>query len=93
VNAPAVRTDPKKVSSVAFSVPAVPVLLNTRIRPLTPTRNCVGPTAPMLSGGTKFESALRVAPVKLDPTVSAFGPGNALRVAGPPAGDAGLGTS
>ena len=28
----------KNVSSVAFSVPAVPALLKTRIRPLTPTR-------------------------------------------------------
>src|SRR5438105_4360784 len=85
-------TDEKKLSSVELSEPTEPALLKTRIRPLTVTRNCDGPTAPMLSGGTKAESEARVAPVKLVPTES-FAP---LRTApifapGADAGEPGLG--
>ena len=59
-------TEEKNVSRVASSEPTTPALLNTLMRPLTPTRNCVGPTAPIESGGTNPESP-NVAPVKLVP--------------------------
>src|SRR5512135_2155584 len=46
-------TDAKKTSVSAFSPPSdEPVALSkVRRRPLTPTRNCAGPTAPEVSGG------------------------------------------
>lgn len=55
----------KKLSVVVSSAPSTaPVLLlNVRIRPLTPTRNWVGPAAPIESGGMSPES-LKVAPRK-----------------------------
>ena len=47
------------------------VLLKERNRPLTVTRNCVGPTAPIVSGGTSPESD-SWAPRKLVLTVCAI---------------------
>ena len=93
VPATGVSTEEKKVSRVAFSWPTAPALLNTRMRPLTPPRNWVGPTAPMLSGGTNWESAASVAPVKLLPTES-FGPVASAApsfVSGVEAGESGFG--
>src|ERR1051326_2620532 len=59
-------TDAKKTSESRLSAPSVVplVLLNDRNRPLTATIYCVGPTAPMLSGGNAPVS-FNVAPVKL----------------------------
>src|SRR5512143_2330806 len=50
---PLERTVAKKLSVVAFRKPsATPVaLLYDRIRPLTTAMNCVGPAAPIESGG------------------------------------------
>src|SRR3954451_18704466 len=65
-----VITDAKKTSGSALITPSVApvVLLKVRRRPLTKTTNCVGPTAPIESGGNAPVSA-SVAPVKLVPTV------------------------
>src|SRR5439155_20697757 len=65
-----VITELKKLSVVVLSTPsAAPVLLlKVRTLPLMTTRNCVGPTAPIESGGKPLASA-RVAAVKLKPTV------------------------
>src|SRR5437763_6554174 len=84
-------TEEKNESRLAFSEPTAPALLKTRIRPLTVTRNCDGPTAPMLSGGTNPESA-SVAPVKLVPTES-FGAASAAPsfASGVVAGESGFG--
>src|SRR5690349_11933119 len=61
-----VITEAKKLSIVVLSTPsAAPVVLSKeRRRPLMATMNCVGPTAPIVSGGYAPVSA-RVAPVKL----------------------------
>ena len=69
-----VITELKKLSVVVLRTPsALPVLLlNVRTLPLMTTRNCVGPTAPMESGGKPLVSA-RVAAVKLSPTVCESG--------------------
>src|SRR5215208_2648942 len=72
---PESKTDAKKTSGSASTAPsAVPLLLlKLRKRLFTVTMNCVGPTAPILSGGTAAPSA-RVAPVKLVlGTCGAFG--------------------
>src|SRR5439155_8301074 len=65
-----VFTEEKNTSVSRFSTPsATPVdLLKERMRPLTATMYCVGPTSPMLSGGKAPVSA-SVAPVKLVPRV------------------------
>src|SRR5437773_10544126 len=57
--------DAKKTSVSALTTPsATPVaLLKVRTRPLTWTTNCVGPAAPIVSGGKAPVSA-SVAPVK-----------------------------
>src|SRR5262245_56486914 len=63
---PGVITELKN-ESVSVSMPpsAVPVvLLNERTRPLRAMMNCVGPTAPMVSGGQP-EQSLKFAAVKL----------------------------
>src|SRR5438132_5439943 len=58
-----------KSVSVSRTPSATPVdLLKVRIRPLTATMNCVGPTAPMVSGG-KAAVSVRTAPVKVVPIV------------------------
>jgi hypothetical protein len=64
------RTESKKVSSEESRTPsATPVAFaNVRMRPLTPTRNCEGPAAPIVSGGNAFVSA-EVAARKLTPRV------------------------
>src|SRR3989441_3685099 len=64
----------KKLSVVELRPPsASPVfLLNVRPLPLMTTRNCVGPAAPIESGGKPLASA-RVAAVKLNPTVCESG--------------------
>src|SRR5439155_24564768 len=69
-----VITELKKLSVPVLRTPsALPVLLlNVRTRPLITTRNCVGPTAPIESGGKPLASS-RVAAVKLKPTVCASG--------------------
>src|SRR5439155_22787189 len=69
-----VITELKKLSVVVLSTPsAAPVLLlKVRTLPLMTTRNCVGPTAPIESGGKPLASA-RVAAVKLKPTVCESG--------------------
>src|SRR5437867_10499096 len=69
-----VITELKKLSVVVLRTPsAAPVLLsNVRTRPLMTTRNCVGPTAPIGSGGKPLASA-SVAAVKLNPTVCESG--------------------
>src|SRR2546421_172124 len=58
-------TDAKNTSVSALITPsATPVvLLKVRTRPLTWTTNCVGPAAPIVSGGNAPVS-LSVAPVK-----------------------------
>src|SRR5437868_904395 len=71
-----VITELKKTSVSALITPsATPfVLLNVRIRPLTATIYCDGPTAPIESGGKACVS-LRVAPRKLTPVVcGVYGP-------------------
>src|SRR5437660_7913971 len=51
------------------------VLLNVLSRPLTKTKNCVGPTAPIESGGKALVSLGPVSASKLVPTVCAvYGP-------------------
>src|SRR6266536_834546 len=69
-----VITELKKLSVVVLRTPsALPVLLlNVRTLPLMTTRNCVGPAAPIESGGNPLVSA-RVAAVKLSPTVGESG--------------------
>src|SRR6266568_3211906 len=69
-----VITELKKLSVPALRTPSAPpvLLLNVRMRPLITTRNCVGPTAPIESGGKPLASA-RVAAVKLKPTVGESG--------------------
>src|SRR6266567_8288240 len=69
-----VITELKKLSVVVLSTPsAAPVLLlKVRTLPLMTTRNCVGPAAPIESGGKPLASA-RVAAVKLKPTVCESG--------------------
>ena len=64
------RTEVKKTSMSAFRPPSeLPVTLpKLRMRLLTPTRNCEGPAAPIVSGGYAFVSA-RFAPRKLTPRV------------------------
>src|SRR5215210_4129225 len=61
-----VMTDAKKTSGSALITPsAAPVvLLKVLRRPLTKTTNCVGPTAPIVSGGNAPVSA-SVAPRKV----------------------------
>src|ERR1041384_6881589 len=61
-----VMTDAKNPSVSALITPsATPVvLLNVRMRPVTWTTNCVGPAAPIVSGGNAPVS-VSVAPVKL----------------------------
>src|SRR5258706_16137709 len=62
-------TDSKKALVVALSAPRAPVVLSkTLMRLLTPTRNWVGPTAPIVSGG-KAPDSPNVDPVKLRPVV------------------------
>src|SRR5512135_3187777 len=67
----------KNTSVLRFSTPsAAPVdFTKLRMRPLTATMNCVGPTAPIESGGKAFVSA-SVAPVKLidESVCAALGP-------------------
>src|SRR5438093_3608359 len=50
------RTELKKLTVLRFNTPSwVPVvLLNETMRPFTPTRYCVGPTAPSQSGGNEL---------------------------------------
>src|SRR5438552_5752233 len=69
-----VITELKKLSVPVLRTPsAAPVLLlNVRTLPLITTRNCVGPTAPIASGGKPLASA-RVAAVKLNPTACESG--------------------
>src|SRR6266568_2413937 len=69
-----VITELKKLSVPVSRTPSAPPvpLLNVRTRPLITTRNCVGPTAPIESGGKPLASA-RVAAVKLNPTVCESG--------------------
>src|ERR1051325_3484406 len=64
-----VITDWKKISVSTLSTPsAMPVLLSKlRIRLLMATMNCVGPAAPMVSGGKALSA--RVAAVSLTPVV------------------------
>src|SRR6266849_8865057 len=50
------RTESKKVSVVIFTGPAPPFLVKAFKRPLTMMRICVGPIAPMLSGGMSVDS-------------------------------------
>ena len=65
------RTELKKTSGSTFSAPSASpvVLLKLRNRPFTVTMNWVGPTAPMVSGGTNPGVSEIVAPVKLVPIV------------------------
>ena len=59
------RTELKKESMSASNCPTAPVLLlKTRIRPLTASKYCVGPAAPIASGGNALVSA-KVAAVKV----------------------------
>src|SRR5713226_9533009 len=69
-----VITELKKLSVPVLRTPSAPpvFLLNVRTLPLMTTRNCVGPTAPIESGGKPLASA-RVAAVKLNPTVCESG--------------------
>src|SRR5262249_32475246 len=74
-------TEAKNVSMSVSRTPSdVPVVFRkVRMRPLTPSRNCVGPAAPELSGGKAFVSA-SVAPRKLMPSVwGSRGPGGRTR--------------
>src|SRR6478735_11219902 len=68
---PALLTEPKNTSGSRFNAPSASpvVLLKLRNRPFTVTMYWVGPTAPMLSGGTSPPVSEIVAPVKLVPTV------------------------
>src|SRR5438552_9093550 len=69
-----VITELKKLSVVVLRTPSAPpvLLLNVRTLPLMTTRNWVGPTAPIESGGNPLASA-SVAAVKLNPTVCESG--------------------
>ena len=49
-------TELKNVLVLTLRLPSPPVLLNDLMRPLTITTTCVGPTAPMLSGGMEPDS-------------------------------------
>src|SRR5206468_9722870 len=49
-------TEAKKLSVVVLRDPITPDLLNTRILPLATAITCVGPTAPIESGGMYPES-------------------------------------
>src|SRR5881409_247189 len=62
-------TEPKNTSGSTLSAPSASpvVLLKLRNRPFTVTRYCVGPTAPIVSGGTNPGVSEIVAPVKLVP--------------------------
>src|SRR5512141_769109 len=85
------RTLVKNTSGFTLSTPsATPVvLLNVTRRPFTNTTNCVGPTAPMQSGGKDSVGfmPLSVAAVKLVPiTCGVKGPRS--RTGASPAGDA-----
>ncbi len=78
-------TELKNTSGSTLSAPSASpvVFLKLRKRPFTVTMNCVGPTAPIVSGGTNPGVSEIVAPVKLVPTVCGVdGPVVAAR--GPP---------
>src|ERR1051326_4214220 len=53
------RTELKNVMSLTFSEPRFPSLSNTLKRPFAVTSTCVGPTAPLLSGGMAPDSESR----------------------------------
>ena len=77
------RTESKNVSVATLRTPSAAPddLRNVRMRPFRATRNCVGPAAPIVSGGKAFVSA-EVAPRKLTPSVcGAEGPGGATAAA------------
>ena len=64
-------TELKNTSGSTLSAPSASpvVFLKLRKRPFTVTMYCVGPTAPIVSGGTNPAVSEIVAPVKLVPTV------------------------
>src|SRR4051812_10861598 len=77
------RTESKKVSVAASRTPSAAPddLRKVRMRPFRATRICVGPAAPIVSGGKAFVSA-EVAARKLTPRVcGADGPGGATGAA------------
>src|SRR5947207_5561792 len=80
-----VITEAKKLSIMVSRTPsATPLaLLNVRSRPLIATTNCLGPTAPIESGGKAPVSA-SVAPVKLVDGVWATAGAGAVRAAASP---------
>ena len=66
-----VITGAKSVWSLTLRPPRTPNLLNTLNRPFDTTSTCVGPTAPLLSGGTNPDSDIvgpRKFVVMLNPT-------------------------
>src|SRR5438309_9538798 len=68
VRLPDGRTDAKNTSLSALMTPsAVPALVNVLNRPLIVTKNCVGPAAPIVSGGNVPGASARVGPRNLVP--------------------------
>src|SRR5262249_15469602 len=67
----ALSTDAKKMSGSAFTTPSTApvVLLKVLSLPLRKTKNCVGPTAPIVSGGKDPVSVGPVAPSNATPSV------------------------
>src|SRR5687767_8158920 len=78
-------TEAKKLLVVVLRGPRTPLLPKTLILPLAATRTWVGPTSPVVSGGTELESPFGPwMPRKLVPTARGEAGGIRLKSGGTP---------